>query len=828
MSVFCPECGANLAPETIKCPDCGAMLESEPTRTPPLTSNPVPETIDKGNAPSDLIGDRNNIMGSVTGTKIDAASYTESHTIDNSRHEHSTTHDNSNHVHNNTTIIQNGENIREYCTVCGNVLRKDHARCPECDRKICPECRVPGKNRCKSCEEKARDEYRLEFRNLLLEMGGTLNVFGRRIMDDKARRLNLIAEKSEIEKEFTPHEENNLNSKRFGVQTATPPPDAPPTEDFDRFVSEFKRESLKHSSRSLGALDGNTPIIPVDSGKNDESDNSTTKPSETLSAAIAEAANHLDENKSGSGAMKYIIAGIIACIAITGVIVALIKFNSASSTDNGPTNIVAPERKPLPIPASFREIPNFTQTTSAAWAQKKMPKDWERLIALNLQAKSADEKALSIARKLEGNSATWGSYTTNPDFISAKKELDSVELEGKTVLEKIETAYANRPKTKPYTLVRGDTPTRICAKNNVTMEQLRELNPGVEFIARKMQIGQVINVPADDEPSPSSEIQTDPPTAQSTETLPPKPPSPKESPQKIPDIVGNALSKIPTEKHELISAYNRAGLVYLDGNTREFLAFCKSLDSRQLALSKAILEAFPSIVNEVYQDKRSGEKRTILAWATKNRADSDLIRRFIEMGADVNAVTSKGETALSYAVSSRNLEAVKALLAAGADVNFKTADGLTMIELARGNQAIIALLFDAKKSFTAEDLKTALLGQNTDIKQVRKILDFGVTPSSDLMYLAVRKGDAQILEAFLEAGGNANAQYDTVPIIFYTNYSGDISCAKLLVDYGADTNFTVRISGRTAYRTYLKNRNATELLKYIESAGTRPKKRTTR
>lgn len=375
----------------------------------------------------------------------------------------------------------------------------------------------------------------------------------------------------------------------------------------------------------------------------------------------------------------------------------------------------------------------------------------------------------------------------------------------------VDIALIGGPKTR-YTVERGDTLSKIADKLKCTPEALKAANPEVDF--SRLSVGSEIEIPQSSE------------TNKSTETVISIPSSPAAN--NTPSPAQHALAEIPTDKYELISAYDKTGLVYLDGNTRELLAFIKALGSQDPALLAAILDTFPKVVNEVYQDKRSGEKRTILAWATKNRADGDLIRRFIEAGADVNAVTSKGETALSYAVSSRNLEAVKALLAAGADSEFKTASGRTMIELARGNQAITALLFDAKKSFTAEDLKNALSERNTDIKQVRKMLDFGLKPDDDLMYLAVCKGDVQILEAFLEAGGNANAQYKSVPIIFYTDYRGNISCAKLLVDYGADTNFTVRISGRTAYRTYLKNRNATELLKYIESAGTRPRKQAKR
>lgn len=359
-----------------------------------------------------------------------------------------------------------------------------------------------------------------------------------------------------------------------------------------------------------------------------------------------------------------------------------------------------------------------------------------------------------------------------------------------------------------YTVKRGDTLSTIARELKCTGEALKRANPRVDF--SNLPLGSTIAIPQSEKTGTISIPSS------------PSPATVEQSP------AHRAVAAVPADKYELISAYDRSGLVYLDGNSRELLAFINALGRRDAALITAILDTFPKIANEVYQDKRSGEKRALLAWACNNRAGNFLISPLIKAGAEVNAVTSRGETALCYAVSSGNLEAVKILLAAGADPNFKTADGKTLTELARRNRAIITALFDAKKSFTGDDLKSLLFEGNPNPSQIRKILASGVNPTDELMYVAVRTENAEILSAFLEAGGNPNARYQNTPIIFYTNYSGDISCAKLLIDYGASTDFAVRISGRTAYRDYLKNRNATELLEYIKTAGTRPVKQAKR
>lgn len=282
--------------------------------------------------------------------------------------------------------------------------------------------------------------------------------------------------------------------------------------------------------------------------------------------------------------------------------------------------------------------------------------------------------------------------------------------------------------------------------------------------------------------------------------------------------VEKAMAEIPTDKIALIAAYEREGLIYLDGNSREMLAFIKALNSRrdQQSNVSAILDSFPSVANEVYQDLRSGEKRTAIIWASRNRRGVELVSMLIKAGADVNAVSSIGESALSNAVDCGNVDVAKILIAAGADVDFKPASGRSLLERAAGNQAMSALIFDVKKSFSHEDLKCLLASRSLNVTQVKKVLAAGVKPDDEDMYSAVRKNDAEVLASLLAAGGNANAKYNDTPVIFYCSYRGNIDCAKLLVDHGADTNFTVRISGKISYRTYLKNRKGTDLLAYIE------------
>lgn len=61
---------------------------------------------------------------------------------------------------------------------------------------------------------------------------------------------------------------------------------------------------------------------------------------------------------------------------------------------------------------------------------------------------------------------------------------------------------------------------------------------------------------------------------------------------------------------------------------------------------------------------------------------TEYVTKFIDAGADVNFVLSKGKTPLFAAIASGNLEIVKILVEAGADVKYKSKDGINSFVLA--------------------------------------------------------------------------------------------------------------------------------------------------
>jgi ankyrin repeat protein len=77
-----------------------------------------------------------------------------------------------------------------------------------------------------------------------------------------------------------------------------------------------------------------------------------------------------------------------------------------------------------------------------------------------------------------------------------------------------------------------------------------------------------------------------------------------------------------------------------------------------------------------------------------NQGDTDTVRTLLAQGANVNAVSSQGETALMFAVYNGHINTAQALLATGANVYAADDGGWTALILARrqGHTDIVRLL----------------------------------------------------------------------------------------------------------------------------------------
>jgi hypothetical protein len=196
--IFCTECGKEMDPSSAFCTNCGATLTKPQAQEQNVMAGGNAAAIASHEDLGDDAMANNNVMGSINKT----TTHTSNTAIDNSSVDNSvssttsnvnntvTSTDNST-VHNNTTIVMGGKDEPEFCEVCGNPFEGKHARCPQCGKRICFNCKVKGKNRCTTCEKKAVAEYRMAYQELFYASNGHIGDAARRMMNRKAQELGM-------------------------------------------------------------------------------------------------------------------------------------------------------------------------------------------------------------------------------------------------------------------------------------------------------------------------------------------------------------------------------------------------------------------------------------------------------------------------------------------------------------------------------------------------------------------------------------------------------------------------------------------------------------
>ena len=147
--------------------------------------------------------------------------------------------------------------------------------------------------------------------------------------------------------------------------------------------------------------------------------------------------------------------------------------------------------------------------------------------------------------------------------------------------------------------------------------------------------------------------------------------------------------------------------------------------------------------------------------------DLHAVRAEIEAGADVDARSSDGSTALHWAVEGHAVEIVDALLEAGADPTVASRNRVTPLSLAAltGDAAVIERLLaaGADPNERSEEGQTALM-------------------------LAARNGRPDAVRLLLEAGADVNAvePYRSQTALMWAAGEGNADAMHLLIDHGAD------------------------------------------
>jgi ankyrin repeat protein len=139
----------------------------------------------------------------------------------------------------------------------------------------------------------------------------------------------------------------------------------------------------------------------------------------------------------------------------------------------------------------------------------------------------------------------------------------------------------------------------------------------------------------------------------------------------------------------------------------------------------------------------------------------------IERGANVNVVNNRGQSALWQAVSRRDEAVVEVLLRAGADVNEADNNGdAPLVPAARaGFWSIVMMLVRSNR-----------------LANIDALIDDGKTA----LWLAVKSGGDEVVEALVKAGANVNIadRFGDAPLSTAPNKA----IAKMLIERGADAN----------------------------------------
>ncbi len=181
------------------------------------------------------------------------------------------------------------------------------------------------------------------------------------------------------------------------------------------------------------------------------------------------------------------------------------------------------------------------------------------------------------------------------------------------------------------------------------------------------------------------------------------------------------------------------------------------------------------------------------------------VKSLIAKGAEVNAKTDKGETALIGASSNGHREIVEALLAKGAEVNAKRTDGLT---------ALMAASFDGHYKIVL-----ALLARGAEVNAK-------TSKGGTALIIASEKGHREVVQALLAKGAEVNAKGDNgTTALMGASAHGHREIVQALLANGAEVNAKT-VKGGTAliFASQKGHREIKDLLIKAGASGADPVK----
>lgn len=293
------------------------------------------------------------------------------------------------------------------------------------------------------------------------------------------------------------------------------------------------------------------------------------------------------------------------------------------------------------------------------------------------------------------------------------------------------------------------------------------------------------------------------------------------------------LPRVPGLR-DVFAGYKEQTLRYGSSLTQleEFL----SVGTLNIGLLQAALKGDVQTVQTLLQqgaDSNFGFVKTPLQEAATS-GQKAVIPLLLDAGANINARTKYGETALSLAAHGGHLEAVRLLLSKGANANSRS-EALFSVAMS-GRLEIARVLLQAgadvnysDPQFRATPLIWASKGKN--VEMIRVLLEAGADVNAVSWFgtaLGMSAGDGTVdgLRFLLAHGADVRPKNAESPLISAAS-QGSLEKARILLEHGADINATANGWGGTSLMWAAQSGHL-ELVKMLIQKGANLEQRSTK